>query len=126
MRARNLRAAAFAVATAILAGCDDPAGCPLGEFPGVVLEIRDSVTGAGLADQALVVATATSGSTTDTLRWIDGPDSVFISGLYDQPGSFTLSVSVPGYQDWDRADVLVERGRCVVNTVEIQALLQAP
>jgi len=82
------------------------------------------VTGAGLADRALVIATEALGGTSDTLRWVSGLDSVYISGLYDQPGTFTLSVAVPGYVEWVRPDVLVERGPCVVNTVEIQALLQ--
>jgi len=34
------RAATLAAAVAT-AGCEGPSGCPLGDFPGVVLEIRD-------------------------------------------------------------------------------------
>jgi len=124
MRVLSWRAASLAAALAT-AGCEVPSGCPLGDFPGVVLEIRDSVTGVGLADQALIIATPAVGGASDTLRWISGLDSIYVSGLYDQPGTFTLSVAVPGYVDWVRPDVLVERGPCVVKTVEIQALLQA-
>jgi hypothetical protein len=86
------------------------------------VEIRDSITGQGLASRA--TATVTDDAYSDTLRLEPDPDSAYRSGPYDRPGIYDLSIVSPGYQVWHRTGIWVKPGVCHVETVRLVAPLQ--
>lgn len=104
-------------------GCSDNTGnCQAVVEPGLILEIRDSVTGLGLA--AAAVATASEGTFSDTLRYIGDPDSAVRQGVDERAGTYTVTVTRPNYQTWTRTNVLVTETACHVQPVQIDVLLQ--
>lgn len=113
------------LAASLLAGCDATDACPQSEVAGLVLQVRDSVTGAGLAPAALITAAEAGAAQVDTLAWIPNADSVFVIGLAGRSGTFTLTVTAPGYQPWQNAALVIDRNACGNTiTVEAVALLQ--
>ena len=108
--------------TVAVAGCDlftkpeEP--CPTDRFPGIAVQVRDSVTGSSTGLGAIVVAT--EGAFADTGASVSG-----IYGIaYERPGTYTVTVEQAGYLKWTRTGVVVTRGECHVNTVNIIARLQ--
>jgi hypothetical protein len=87
----------------------------------VELDVRDSVSGAAIADSA-AGAVATS-SYQDSLHHITGSASLLWGG--DQLGTYTVTVRHPAYADWSKANVVVsQRGPCGnVIPVQLTALL---
>ena len=109
------------LATLLLAGCDPTDACPQAEFPGIVLQVRDSTTGAGLAPGALIIAAEAGGVTADTLAWLPNDDSVFVSGLHGRHGTFDLTVSVAGYLPWRNPALVISQDACG-NTVPVETV----
>ena len=87
--------------------------------PAVVVEPQDSLTGASLAQGAR--GAVQDGSFLDSLR-TRNPTS--LQAAFERPGTYTVTIVQPGYADWMRSDVQVQRGVCHVETVTIQARLQ--
>lgn len=101
-----------------LAGCSkDPVICTMEARPALAVVVVDSITGAGLAGTALVLAR--EGGVTDTLA---GSDSV-VSGVFERAGTYRVEVSSPGYRPWSREGVLATGDECHVQTVRLRALL---
>ena len=116
-----MRALGLAIIAITLTGCDELIGggaCTTSVEPSIRLEIRDSVSGVGLADQA--TATATDWFTTYTLEDIID-DSVRQYGPYEIGGVFDVVVTVPGYQTWTRENVKVDESGCHVVSVDLLA-----
>ena len=125
MSAQRFLTSMLCASTLSLLACEqDLLGCQTSNRFGVVLTVRDSISGAGLANQVLAIATGVGGAPTDTLEWFPGGDSVTMAGLYGQPGTFDLTATASGYQPWTRAGIVVEQGVCVVSTNDIEVLLQ--
>ena len=91
-----------------------------GEFvPGVVVEVRDSLSGAPLAQGARGVVR--EGAFTDSLR----PRTVAsLQAAGERPGNYTVTVVHSGYAEWVLPGVQVQHGVCHVRTAIVQALLQ--
>lgn len=87
----------------------------------IELGVRDSATGAPLADSAMGTVSTTSYQ--DSLHHVAGVDSLLIGG--NQLGSYTIVVRHRGYLDWNTTGVVVSRqGVCGnVVPVELAALL---
>lgn len=119
----RLRIAASALVLLLGASCEAGAGdgCLTRYDPGVLLEIRDSITLASIPD---AMATATAGTFLDTLTHIADADSAFQLGVYQRPGVYTITVTHPDYQVWTRDSVVVKPLGCDVETVRITVLLQ--
>jgi len=83
------------------------------------VEIRDSLSGAGLAHTALTLVT--DGERSDTL--LVG-DAELQSGAVDRPGTYEVTITTAGYQTWQLAGVEVEEVGCHLETTHLQALLQ--
>lgn len=125
MSAQRLLTSILCAATLASLACEqDVLGCQASNRFGVVLTVRDSISGAGLANQVRAIATGVGGAPTDTLEWFPGGDSVTMVGLYAQPGLFDLTATASGYKPWTRAGILVEQGVCMVSTNDIEVLLQ--
>jgi hypothetical protein len=112
------------VLLAAIAGCDGDeyeGACLASVDPAIVLEIRDSISGVGLADQA--VATVTDGGYVDTLDYYPSEDPGWQSGASERGGTYDIKVTVAGYQMWTRENVVVKEGSCHVITQRLLARL---
>ena len=112
------------------AACDlfAPRECTMDARAGIVVEIRDAMTDAYIADQA--TAMVAEGSFRDSLRLVDrvrvGDDFVGTAkgGIHERAGNYVVEVTAPGYSPWVRAGVRVQRDDCHVRTVSLVARLQ--
>ena len=110
-------------ASQALAGCskkqvaEDQVMCTMEARPALAVVVLDSATGAGLAQAA--VAVAREGDFADTLR---GTDSI-VSGAHERAGTYRVELSAPGYVDWSRDGIKVDRDVCHVQTAQLRALL---
>jgi hypothetical protein len=108
--------------TLAVAGCDlftkpgEP--CTDALFPGIAVQVRDSVTGSSTGIGAIVVAT--DGAFVDTGSSVSGIYAL----AYERPGTYTVTVEQAGYLKWTNSGVVVTRGECHVSTVNIIARLQ--
>lgn len=113
---------------ATLSGCDilDPGVCTTDVQPAIVVEVRDAATQAPAASGATGVAR--DGSFADPLRAYDlGENALKLRGADERPGTYTVTVDKPGYQQWKQENVRVRDGRCHPQTVTLQAsLVRAP
>ena len=121
MRGRILLAA-----MALAAGCGgrgetpDPepgVACTMEARSAFAVTVLDAVTGASLAPAATV--RVTDGTYSATLDAFDGT----YSGAHERPGTYTVVVSHPDYQQWQRLGVVVERDECHVITEAVEARL---
>ena len=124
------RLAAFAAAAAITIGttaCIGPfESCEgVGNF-GVQITVVDSVTGRAPVGTAVLILT--EGEYTEsaqaTLQVSNG--TVIVAGAHERPGTYSLRITVAGYQPWTASGVRVsESGRCdEVDTVKLTARLR--
>ena len=113
--------ASLAFLAALAAACGDEPDelvvCTREARPGIVVEVRDSLTGAPRVSGT--VGIAREASYVDTLH---GSDSL-LSGVHERPGTYTVELTNPGYMNWRRESVRVEAGECHVVTVRLLARL---
>jgi hypothetical protein len=112
----------------ILSGCDitDPGVCTTDVQPAIIVQVRDAATQAPIASGA--TGAVRDGSFTASLRPLDvGENALELAGAEERPGTYTVTVDKPGYQQWEQERVRVRDARCHVRTVTLQAnLVQAP
>ena len=117
-----MRRRAFAVLPVALAGCvsfgTESSMCTDEARPGLSIEVRDSVSGAGLAEGTLAIARA--GAYADTLSGV----GAHVWGAHERPGTYDVSLSRPGFRTWIVSDVRVEQDACHVITERLVARLQ--
>lgn len=106
-----------------------PVVCPTDVTPAVEVQVFDARTGALAA--LGTVATAQDGSYTDTLKiagWRGNPSdsttAFIVEGAYERPGTYTVRISKPGYQLWERTRVRAREGECGVERVQLVASLE--
>src|SRR6185436_13190337 len=103
-------------------GCDGTGGCiDDSRLPAIDLEIRDSVTSAPIAENA--VATVLDGAFGDSLslcRQASGGAWLSRCGADERAGTYDILVLHPTHQFWSAHGVQVTRGACHVNTVTLQ------
>ena len=51
------------------------------------------------------------------------PDSLALSAAHERPGTYTVTVSKPGYRDFTQSNIVVGADVCHVITVQITARL---
>ena len=123
------RHAALVACSATLASCGGWGGgssCDLSIEPGVIVEIRDAITGVPLAANARGVVR--EGAYTDSLRAYETKGSapnalVSRAAAYERPGTYSIEVDAPGHQSWRVDDVRVSKGECHVRTRRLTATL---
>jgi len=106
-------------------GCSDygpNAACTATRPIAIEVAVTDSISGLGRADSA--TGFVQSGSYTDSLVSILGSATLLAGG--DRLGTYTISISRPGYASWSRSGIHVtQRSICgVVLPVRLDARLQ--
>jgi hypothetical protein len=113
---------------AVLSGCDimDPGACTTDVQPAIVVQVRDAATQAPAASGATGVLT--DGSYADPMQPADlSENTLELFGGLERPGTYTVTIDKPGYQQWKQDGVRVRDGSCHVQTVTLQAnLVRAP
>lgn len=94
--------------------------CTASVDPGLELRIYDAATGSAAACDAEV--TLREGDYVETRR----PDSAtcgngVVLAAYERAGRYTVTVTKPGYQTWQRDGVVVEPGICHVGLTTLRA-----
>ena len=122
MRARRTLVAALVLCAACSSRGEDrepspdEVACTMEARSAFAVTVLDASTGARVIGATVRI---TDGSFSENLAEYDG---VF-SGAHERSGTFTVVVSAPDYQQWQRAGVTVERDECHVITEEVEARL---
>jgi len=108
-------------------GCSgSPSGvCTLEFRYGLSVYVKDSLTGAGIASGASLVAR--DGAFKDSVSHPSGSPELNALPLLtagERAGTYQISVSKPGYLPWSRSNVRITANECHVNPASITALLQ--
>jgi hypothetical protein len=114
-----------ALAAGAIAACDLPftGSCSTDFRYGIIVEVRDSVTGAAAAvDARLIVRDGTYADTSDQLPFTD---PLILRAAGERGGRYDLTIQKAGYHEWTRAGVRVREDRCHVIPVRLEARLQA-
>ena len=111
--------------TALLGACSDSAApCPPTALVAAVdVEIRAAGTDAPLA--AAARGAIRDGQYLDSLvpgRSVGGTLISRRAG-FQRPGTYTVTVVVPGYATWEQTGVVAHQGSCTVEPVSVQATL---
>jgi hypothetical protein len=114
-----LTAASLALA-ACGSGLGDPLICTAEARPGLVITVRDSVTGAAAAAGSTLLAVDGAYRDSSFIAF----DSTMMSGVYERSGTYQLTLRHGGFRDWTRSGVVVTGGSCHVETTRLTALLQ--
>ena len=100
--------------------------CTANVAAGISIRVFDAPTGNPAACGATATITAPGFSETDQPIGNGTPacdDGQSILGVFERPGTYTVVVSKPGYQDFRADNVVVNRDVCHVITVRIDARL---
>ena len=96
--------------------------CSSNIVPGLVVTVVDSVTGAFVADSASGTVITTAKDWGDTLSV--GYPGHTLEGAWERAGTFDITVSRPGYNDWIASSVVVTKVGCHVRSVQLLARMQ--
>ncbi len=109
-------------AGAVIAGCraQEPRVCTDILVPGILVDVRDSITDAYVGPQARISATSGWYLNVVVTQDDDGPFGL----AHERPGTYTVTVDKTGYTQWRRTGVEVTADGCHVRTVELIARLQ--
>jgi hypothetical protein len=89
--------------------------------PGLMVEVRDSITGAPVAAGARVIAR--DGAFADT-AFTGSSEGVAGADLaHERAGNYTVTVEQEEFAPWSRSDVYVTADKCHVHTVSLVVLL---
>jgi len=119
---KRLIALLFLGTVPFLYGCDsgDTIGCSTEARAGVEVSIFDADTGKPIIS-AEVTGLVQEGIYLERLFHLESTNT--LSGAYERPGTYTISISLPGYVEWKVSDVNVTRDECHVFTVRMDAFL---
>ena len=108
--------------------------CTASVEPAIVVRLVDSVTGSqglpGFPYSAELMArrfgSVRDGGYVDSLRASQMHEDTLrsVAAAGERPGRYDVLVRIEGYRDWHVVGVVVERGVCHVQTVELRAALQ--
>lgn len=114
MRSARIKALPVVVGATIATGCSlfGPDTCVGTALPGLYLSVVDSITMAPPAQPATLVITGVAYVDSLPRSGDQSFDGHTFLALYDLTGTYSLKVNVPGYAEWVRSNVFVDRNRC--------------
>ncbi len=110
--------------SALMFGCSGPTSnyaCPAVLMPGIVVEVKDSQSGAPLAQGAR--GAIHDGAFVDSLKPYEA--GLSLQAAFERPGTYAVEVQRTGYKTWTASDVRVTSQQCGVKTVRLLAALVA-
>jgi hypothetical protein len=110
------------VAASACRGSTEPV-CAGVAVPGLAIEVREAGSALQLRREVTITVAASGFQESVTLTETSptGP----WSAAYERPGTYTVTVRRPGYREWVRSAVVVEReNRCHVRTTSVTAELE--
>ena len=107
----------------LVTACRTPTAvvCPADLVANVVVQVRDSVTGAAQAIGA--TGDVSSGSYASALFAVDSLVMLERRETEEHAGQFVVRVSKSGYREWISSDVVVTSGSCHIKTDTVRARL---
>ena len=113
------------VTTIVAVGCDrsptEPMiACPDVVRPAIVVTPIDSRSGETI--RVAGIATASEGSYTDKTQNAP-PAALSFSLAHGRPGTYAVSVDIPGYALWELSKVIAPSSVCGVSTIPVAAVL---
>lgn len=113
-----------AVSAGAMAACNLPftGACTTDFRYGVVVEVRDSATGAPAADGARLIAR--DGAYADTSDQLPFTEPLILQAAGERGGTYHLTVQKSNYREWTRTGVRVREDGCHVVPVRLVAPLQ--
>lgn len=112
----------FLLASACESSDDDPIFCTQEVVPGLRIAVLDATNGQPLVEN--VEVRAVDGTYQETLEFLPGLEHPF-SGADERMGTYTLTVSKPGYQTYTSPPIVVTRDVCHVITQSLTVNLQS-
>ena len=114
------------MALLFLPGCgevveDNPTVCTTEARAGIVISVVDSATGSPIACGAHAVITAPGFAQDVDAMPPPCDDRNALSGAHERPGTYSVTVSRPGYYDLTMNGIVVSAGACHVNTTAVEA-----
>lgn len=107
-------------------GCFEPTLCTTSVEPAVTVVVTDSITGGPAADGA--AGAISEAGYVDSLRpsvWDGSGRLTALQAGLERPGTYRVELMAPGYAAWVRQGVVARSGECHVETVSLEARLQA-
>ena len=130
----NIKAILCMLLAGCLSACEHQATettCSASYDWGLAVQVKDSATGAWAASGARLEIRDPQGDLVSSVLAMsefppDHPelDARALTGAGEQAGTFKVTVTKAGYQDWIQRDVIVRRNTCHVERTELTALLQ--
>jgi hypothetical protein len=119
-----LQASLVVAAAGATAACDLPfTGACTADFRyGIVVEVRDSVTGEPAADGARLIVR--DGAYADTSDQLPFTEPLTLRAAGERGGRYDITVEKPDYREWTRTRVRVWEDGCHVIPVRLEARLQ--
>lgn len=90
--------------------------------PGIVVEVRDAVTAAAIADGARLIVR--DGRYAESVDGPPIPGLPYLEAARERPGTYIVTVQKAGYEEWTRFRIWARDDGCHVSTVQLRALLQ--
>jgi hypothetical protein len=120
----NSRLLLAAPLATFLSACPTGA-CDTSIVPSIIVEVRDSLTGAAAAAGAAGLAITGSYRITLDAYGVDaGGDLLSLATPGERAGNYTVRVTKPGYGVWEHVGVRIRERGCHTNQVVLTARLQ--
>jgi hypothetical protein len=124
-RRQALSVGGLVVVAVVASGCSgstEPA-CAGVAVPGLAIDVKEAASGLLLRRDVTIVV-ATNGFQESVTLTPGSPTGPW-SGAFERSGTYTVTVRRPGYREWVRSNVVVERAdRCHVQTTSVTAELE--
>jgi hypothetical protein len=106
-------------------GCSNVVGpdCTDVAVPGLAIDVREA--GSAVPLRRDVTITVTADGFQESMTFTANTPTIPWSTAYERPGTYTITVRRPGYREWSRSGVVVEReDHCHVRPTSVTAELE--
>lgn len=125
LRASATGALSAVVASALLSACtEDPTSVICADYASAGVNVK-VIGGAAIIARGLkITATLSDGAYSETLQAMGSTDGATrLAGAWERAGLYSLVVQAPGYQDFKKDKLVVNKDACHVIPVSVEAEL---